>query len=1047
MKVLRNAHDRLAIHFEAQCAIGDESRESVYFLDHGLTADERNFLRDEVKSNLVREPLTSFEWNTAYIPVVVCAVEVGYCYEGNGTDFWPTIEKLLGHAFNIDDRVQLSNWFAKASGRFGGVTPDDSDWERAFCHIAWPITHSVAAKDIRRPFADCLRRFEGSVDDDDLAIAGQLSSISTQVGSRRYRTWLNRQSVVAGIVRDLLGGAKLHECGLFSEGFRTRLIEDFRHEPEIQSAVRSVQSRRKKELTKKAKKTSAKAVAKDDIRFGEFFLRQDEHGDLALFGELPEMPRSVQTSLRQVRRKWQPRPWGFAGALALPSDALRSIRGTFPVELSNVARANGERAFFVGVEDLTLDDESAGWLRSVRFHAAEKLVFRPIELHGDSSHAITSPTPHSGTVWVLMKPTSTWPEVDRECVGEIDGGEIYAVDSSNAFLRDWLKWPAANKPHDASEALVQWLYPTPISINVDGRRVFTTDDEIGIHVRGDQVVDFVIRQDRSTLEQQSVNEVALVSIEQPGDYELLVQGSNKTIETFSFSIIDKKGDGFIEPDPEAPWRCVLSHVDAGVTELTRTDLFNRRLVLDIEGDRTIMGVTATVSLSPGDAATSIFLQRVPAKLGANHPVWSQLIERLPPSVVNSACDLSLNVAIANVTKDEWRLEAEIQNLWWEKQKNGIPVALCDQGTFETRHECIVTGNRIHEPKEGYPFVSIAYGSDGSEFTFDASVSVSGYAILGLQLDKPNRLLRRMEEAEGNAGLRSIVSRFLQLAAGTSSSLIAEVNRVGAVQTLREWILQSVCGSNWVEKRREGTAFENSNPVAVWWQVQQNHPDLVQPKPEMPRAFSQTLPSLVLAEFAELLPLAWWDGIVLGVSVDDAASLDSVFKHLLDGEEIYIDLEVLTASLREANEKLCGSHMADLVVPVTGGDELMNWTISGTSVASLAGSLVDWSKKFLGRGRGRQSWSVDEMRDWLNLLLYPERLRKSSWQSVIEKLLHDRPVARAGAFVAWRVEQYARMESLYEAALTAKPMPTETTFSQSEARADGSVTGTQDGETF
>lgn len=1020
---------------------------STYFLDHGIAGDERESLRGLVQDSLRRKPLDSFDWSSAYLPLIVCAVEVGYDYEGNGTDFWPTMEKRLGHAFDIDDRAILSNWFAKASGRFGGVTPGESDWEQAFCHIAWPITHSVAARDIRRPFADCLRRFEGRIEDDDMGIAMQLSWIHTQVGSRRYRTWLSRQSVVAGIVRDLLGGPKLHENALFSEGFRFRLIEDLRREPEIQRAVRSVQSRRKKESTKKPKKTSAKAAGKEDIRFGEFFLRQDEHGDLALFGELPEMPRSVQTKLRQIRRKWQPRPWGFAGAVALPSDALRSIRGTFPVELSNVARANGEKAFFVGVEDLSLDGESIGWLRSVRFHAAEKLVFRPIELYGDGSHAITSPTPHSGIVWVLTKPTSAWPEVDRERVGEIDGGEIYAVDASNAALREWLEWPAANKTQDTSEALVQWLYPTPVSINVDGRRVFTTDDEIGIHVQGDRVVEFVLRQERSTLEQQSVSEVALVSIEQPGDYELLIQGNGKTIETFSFSIIDKKGDGFIEPDPEVPWRCVLSHVDAGVTELTRTDLFNRRLVLDIEGDRTIEGVTATISLSPGDAVTSIYLPRVPAKLGASHPAWSQLIERLPPSVVHSACDLSLKVALANVTKDEWLLEAEIHNLWWEKQTNGIPVALSDQGTFGTRHECIVTGNRIDEPREGYPFVSIAYGSDGSEFTFDANVSVSGYAVLGLQLDKPNRLLRRMEEADGNVGLQSIVSRYLQLAAGKSSSLIAEVNRVGAVQTLRDWILQSVCGSNWVGKRRAGTAIENSNPVAVWWQVQQHHPGLVQPKSEIPRVFSQTLPSLVLAEFAELLPLAWWDGIVLGVGADDAASLDSVFKHLLDGEEIYIDSEVLTASLREANEILCGAHLADLVVPVTGGDELIKWSISGVSVASLAGSLVDWSKKFLGRGRGRQSWSVDEMRDWLNLLLYPERLRKSSWQSVVEKLLHDRPVARAGAFVAWRVEQNARMESLYEATLTAKPTPRETASAQSECMAVESVTGTQDGDTF
>ncbi len=1021
MEALRQAHERLAKHFEAQRATSQGEVASIYFLDHGFATDECESLCGLVQEGLACKSLGSFDWSSAYLPLIVCAVEVGYGYEGNGTDFWPTMEKRLGHLFNIEDRICISNWFAMASAHYGGVTPGESDWEQAFCHIAWPITHAVASKDIRRPFADCLRRFDGSIHDDDITIATQLSGIPTQVGSRRFRTWLSRQSVVAGIVRDLIGGPRLDENGLFSEGFRSRLIEDLVREPEIVRAVRSVKTRQKAEAKKKAKKTETKGAESQEFCYGNFFLRQDDHGDLALFGELPEMPRTVQTSLRNVRRKWQPRPWGFAGAAALPSNALRAIRGTFSVTLANVARANRGHTFFVDFDGLSLDEESARWLRSVRFEAAEKLAFHPIKSLGDSTFAITSPTPQTGLVWVLTNPSADWPAIARLRVGETDGGELYLVDAAIPELREWLGWPAVSRAIDKAKSPVQWLIPASIPSRLDGRSVFTTDDEIGVSVLDGRIVDLELRQGPTVLDHQTICEVALVHPDSPGEYELLVQEKGKKIASFAFSIVDAKEDGFTEPDPEPPWRAVLSHIDSGETELTRSDFFNRRMVLDIEGDRSIENLTAVLSISPGNASARVFLPRIPARLSASHPVWSNLIDRLQPSVMNSPCDLSLLVEIDGVTKDEWRLEVELQNLWWDQPSNGVPVAMSDQGVFNTQHVCIVTGKRIDEPREGFPFVSVAYDADGSEFTFDACVSVVGYARLQQQLERSNRILRRLDDLGDNAGLRSISSRYLQLASASSSSLIAEVNRVGAEQTLREWILQSVCGPNWVLKQREGANVEKFNPVAVWWQIQNNHLDLIQPKLVEPRNIPQELPILLLAEFAELLPVAWWDGSVPDVLVDDAAALDVVFRHLLDGEDVYIDSEVLTTTLREANQMLCGGHLADLVIPLTGGDELLSWSVSGRSILTLVNDLFDWSKRFLGRGRGRQNWSVEELQDWLNLLLYPERLRKSSWQSILEKLLDDRPVARAGAFVAWRVEQNARLEFMQEAAVSAKPM--------------------------
>jgi hypothetical protein len=1018
LETLQTAHRRILDFFLARQLAQSGATTKVHFLDHGLSSDELTALFNDVSQSLRTNSLKSFLWTTSYLPLLVCAVEVGYGYEGNGTDFWPLLEKRLEFPFGIDERIQLSGWFDKASKQFGGVTPGESDWEQVFCHIAWPITHAVAAKDIRRPFADCLRRFRGSLDSDDSTIVLSLASISTKVGSRRFRTWLFRADVVAGILRDLLGGIKLSDRGLFSEKCRERLIEDLKREPEILQAVRSVRTRRVKEDAKSGKKL--KQAAKSDLRFGEFFLRQNEHGDYALYGELPEMPRTVQTSLRAVRRRWQPRPWGFAGATVLPSDALRSARGTFSVDMSHVARASGDKPFFVAVEDLNLDPECTAWLNSVRFPASEKLAFLPITIGNETSHAIISPTPSSGDIWVLAKNNSVWPEVTRERIGETKEAELCIVAASDPILRNWLGWPAIRNDQRTSESEFRWFFPTPISIGQDGRRAFTTDDEIGIQITSDKILELKLLCDGSVLDVKTVISSALINIELPGNYEAIVLKDGNAMETFLFAIIDQKGDGFIEPDPEYPWECRLSHADAGVTSLSRSDFLNRRLVLDVEADRTIENVQLTVSLQPGGSSVELTLPRIPTRLNSTHPMWIELLNKVPPGVRNSACDITLSVSVSGITKEDWRLEPELTSIWWNGDGARFPQALTDQGEVTSIHQCLITGVQIQEIEQGTPFISIAHDNLGTEFLFDGRVGLVGDARLQIQLERPRRLLRQLHNADDNPGLLDITKRYLALASATSDSIVAEVNRVGAVQTLREWLIASLCGPTWMTALKQSEPLESVNPVSHWWKTQLKYSDLVLPKIEQTRIIPLELPGLVLREFADALPTAWWDGAVEDVSPDDAAELEPIMRPLLSDEDIYVDDIVFTETLRQANRMLCGAHLADLIIPVTGGDDLLQWTVSECSLAELSESLSDWNRKFLKKGRGRQSWSKEELHCYLSLLLYPEQLRRSSWQSVLEKLIHDRPVARAGAFVAWRVEQNARLASRIDDLMQLKP---------------------------
>ena len=1010
---LRDLHSQLIDHF-SEVRVSVEGRSSIqYFIDHGLSSDDFESSRESIQVSLRQKTLDSAFWQSAYLPLLICTVEVGYHYQGNGTDFWPALSETLDYDFRVADRAQIATWFAKSSEKLGGVTPGDSQWEQAFCNIAWPISHAVASSDIRRPFADCLRRFERDVTNEtlkDKTIVSELSRISTPVGSRRFRTWLKRHDVVAGITRDLLGGQQLHEAGLFSESFRNRLIEDLRDEAEIRKAIASVELRRKT----RPRKLATGVQKSDDVEatlFGDFFLRHSD-GLYELCGEMPELPRSVRRALKTVRGRWKIRPWGHASAKLLPANCLRSTRGHFYVCFREVARSTSEMPFFVGVEDQPCDEEAKRWLKSVRFPATELLAFSAMDSDGETTHCISSRTPHSGKIWVVAKGgdvQSRMAELDENFgrfVGRVQGGEIHEFDASNAIVRDWLRWPRIGTTTQSVEPSFTWLRPAPISSENDSLPVFSIDDEVGIFVQGELSLEMVVRSGNEVLGRRVVIDAATVKLDKTGEYSIDVYHGENRVDSFHFSVIDS----FVESDPVDPWRSIVSHVDAGETELCRQDLFNRRLNIDFVGERGIENLSATLSLSPGDASVDVRLDRLPTRVAATHPVWKKLTSQLPDSVLKSSCDLLLSVEIDGLSKDAWRLEAALQNVWWEESNGELAFPCCDEGPRKFKRYDVIQGVQVESPIEGDPFISIAMDDEGNKLLFDGRVDVIGSTRLQMQLTPPKRFLRQLDDLGDCFGLRTITERFLQLASASSSSSAAELNRVGAAQSLKSWILHAVCGRNWIRKQQEMIGIEAVNPIKIWWDCQAGEKDLLQPPAEDGRCLPDTLPEIILHEFGNVLPDLWWDGAVQAIEADDAIPLDSIFQHLLDDDSVIVDGAALTSSIRLANERLCGGHLADLLIPAVAGDELLSWHVSEMTVSDCALQLREWIRRSLGRGRGRQNWSVDELQIWLNLLLYPERLRKQAWAAVLEKLLHDRPVARAGAFIAWRLEQNARLGS-------------------------------------
>lgn len=138
---------RLAKHFTRIAEVRREADWPVFALEHGLNANERDALMQDV-----RECVTAGPAREIALPWVVYAAEIGYEY--SGFEYWQTFEsKTPGWQQQWRDRVRSR--FATFAATYHGAVPD-GNWAHQFNIIAWPITHGILPRDLQRQLAELL---------------------------------------------------------------------------------------------------------------------------------------------------------------------------------------------------------------------------------------------------------------------------------------------------------------------------------------------------------------------------------------------------------------------------------------------------------------------------------------------------------------------------------------------------------------------------------------------------------------------------------------------------------------------------------------------------------------------------------------------------------------------------------------------------------------------------------------------------------------------------------------------------------------------------
>jgi hypothetical protein len=121
----------------------------LFAIEHGLSDADVLVLKAAVGSAVRAGHLPE----TAWLPFVVYATEIGYHYSGD--EYWPTFEASIPELITHGDRHYIRRSFLSFHETFSGARPT-GPWADHFSIICWPITHAVLPTDLQRQFARLL---------------------------------------------------------------------------------------------------------------------------------------------------------------------------------------------------------------------------------------------------------------------------------------------------------------------------------------------------------------------------------------------------------------------------------------------------------------------------------------------------------------------------------------------------------------------------------------------------------------------------------------------------------------------------------------------------------------------------------------------------------------------------------------------------------------------------------------------------------------------------------------------------------------------------
>lgn len=1003
-------HQALYSFFEG---ISKEREQPAYILEGEGAVDENgarltgDFILASVKWALQQHPVTDVWWRTRYLPLLVVASNFGYEFKGPTTEFWGPLESTLEAKFNHESRKALSSLFRLAVIELQVAEPRDSPWSRQFCHIAWPIAHSVLPLDLQLPLAKRLALIPANLGEaNDGEIAALLSGCTTDSPGKRFEQWLRSHEIVHDIVLALIGEQRTPwlEKSLID---RIRLDITSHEEAGVQLEV----AQRTQQL--RAETKDRKPQGSQAGRSGEVLLSfNPEAEEYSFFIELPRLSPAALTEARLNPIRL--RLWG-----STPAMRVENIFAGFPVPV-RLSRLPEEGEPLLDEDDFVgIPRALSRELSAARLELKLPLVFEKGDVNevGDLDGAASNSSllrPWGGGGFCdsdLIVAIQEYVEVVSGVkeIGFIPGGfPLLKVDTSEEEARDWLE---RMEIHEQLSVRLQWL-GGPHTPTFNGMRV----------VNGDPVV---FRTDHNG------------EVDEPGT-ESSVEVSKKDlvqiIDYPSKAIVRSRGGGaasILCLEGSTSRHQAICCIDL-IGQPTIQSLLRKEIQVRFEGDSRLEGLNLRVSLGDqeGGEPWNIIeedVASIPATV--SQQLWKRLITGGVHRQLLIGSQVFLRIEIVGLAWRQWVLQQEVFDFRWigdlttpravNEDGDDLPL-VCATGEdplsfFSEREnapDSVVTLRTLED-------VNLIHGGGRCSGPFEGLLDWSGPA-------RPC-LVPRLHGDGDKKGLLDVLGSYFAWARSTSVHVIAELRRQKVVSQLESWLVVILCGEIWNEAESAFISRASLGPLEALVDVcceesQQSDDDSlgfdgsafvgVEGNAEWSflktRAIAHLRRVVVPGPDEEMVAVDLLNGFASPfrrAHEDLKANLvlkagDREAKREMDDADPFSSQEDWKQGFLKARSRYQLDPLVELLWPRTGAVDLANIDYQNSTRMEIAAFLSSWASRNRTALQG-QVWEQESVLTGLLIWNAPPEAYQRNWHAVAARMLVDRGMSRAIRYAAIR----------------------------------------------
>lgn len=895
-------------------------------------------------------------------PLYVCAIasEIGFRFEGVGTEYWNKLAGAVGVPVTMADRARIGDTFATLAEKYALSRPTHSAFSSHFSIISWPIANALLPLDLVGPVTRLLARAPAS------SLPGPGKSINfaslrawaSAAEGARLADWLRFEAASERVLTALLTE---NRNGGISPTSYARLSDTITSSSEAFFAARAARAR--------ARRSRSSDLGQESL--GRLILTREGSG-VKLFATWPPLPGDLADEARTLARAagWRPQLWG-AGPRLHSDTAL----GEGPFALLHESKpASDQPAFGDAAETFGQGSLIAAALAGRGIDWNETILF-DVEPDRTRGHQRFSPfDAKAGFVWIATSAAITSISSLRQ-LGAVAGYRIYEADLAAEADRAMLakegllaakdRVLVARHPIDAiaapqgvvrpARAFV--LYRSGPPLSVEGPQKLQAGDRIG-HTAA--------------------------SVGQPR----------------------LRAEPRIEPDA-APVSLALPERDAAFSAL-----LERRLALRIESPHALRNVTVTADLEVDGKLLVSAAERVdqlPATLDAQSAIGRALCADPVRKRLIELGRGELRFTVGRLASIEITLSRPVGSVDWSTQSPRLLNAdiaaelVCAPASTPHRFSAATSVVAPARGATGYALLL----SDGriadpihllaaSEFNLGDFTAIFGQDLGSRQFSDKGR------------GSGDLARARVAWARAECTSLQAVAAKYRVVRQFEEPLVSNLCGRDWCAlEQADSTA--PSDPHLALYEIALRE-GMASLPPGTPERFGHVFAEAFAAQ-ARLLDPDWPIGRALPLdgAMDDALNTgftDAVTTFHAKGELLDVDPEDCdfgstddewATAAAEAIRRIRRSKLVKLIAPSAGGRKLRDRYYTNASVAEMAEDLAAWTATFaLGRGQLSPETAAAALQLWLS----PAAC--DALDPAMRVLINDPFVARASRYAAIRM---------------------------------------------